>query len=151
MKDTVQNLLLNKNFILIYQKNWKYRLSFSQNPNRDPWETVQILILATGLGRWCWREECITVLRSLNEFLRSGIEYWKGIKLLFFGCINIIESSPFPTLYTQTMRYKCLKHVLLPQNEETCHHRRRVKTEEKAKVVASVWGDSYFAWDDFEE
>ena len=24
---------------------------------------------------------------------------------------------------------------------EICHHRRRIKTEEKAKVVASVWGE----------
>ena len=40
-------------------------------------------------------------------------------------------------------------------------HRKRIKTEEKAKVVAAVWGTeiikffatlaSYFAWDDFKE
>ena len=90
---------------------------------------------------------CIEEIPLMNS-CAVDIEYRKGIKLLIFGCINIIYTLPH---LTQTMRNKCLKHVLLPQNEETCHHRRRVKTEEKAKVVASVWGDSYFAWDDFEE
>ena len=44
---------------------------------------------------------------------------------------------------------------------QSVHHRRRINTEEKAKVVASVWGKefipflaplgTYFAQDDFEE
>ena len=47
-----------------------------------------------------------------------------------------------------------------PQGEQD-KHRRRIKTEAKAMVIVSVWGEVfsqflaalaiYFAWDDFEE
>ena len=57
--------------------------------------------------------------------------------------------SSYPTDNSADYRYFCYQHLLMDLllYSTACGdytvHRRRIKTEEKAKVVAAIWGEEF--------